>query len=155
MKRIVIILILCFVFSNAQAQMDNPLKDGMPNTVKLPSGEVIYDLTGEWEAIYDTGGWGTLNDTVKITQNDNQFVGIYLIKGDWLVGKNKEKIKGKIKGNLIDEIFMNSAKDIETADLYWAPSKAEISKDGNEILIKRSYEEKGSETIETLTLRRR
>lgn len=71
--------------------MDNPLRDGMPNTVKLPSGEVIYDLTGEWEAVYDTGGWGTLNDTVKIIQNDNQFVGIYLIKGDWLVGKNEEK----------------------------------------------------------------
>jgi hypothetical protein len=42
--------------------MDNPLKEGMPNTVKLPSGEVTYDLNGEWDAVYDSGGWGIYND---------------------------------------------------------------------------------------------
>jgi len=56
MKRILIIVIIGFVFSTVQAQMDNPLKEGMPNTLKLPSGEVIYDLNGEWDAFYDDGG---------------------------------------------------------------------------------------------------
>ena len=89
MKRIVVILILGFIFSTVRAQMDNPLREGMPNTVKLPSGEVIYDLNGEWDAVYDSGGWGMYNDIVKITQKDNQFVGVYMLKGDNLVDKNK------------------------------------------------------------------
>jgi hypothetical protein len=35
MKRILIVLIIGFVFTTAYAQMDNPLKQGMPNTVTL------------------------------------------------------------------------------------------------------------------------
>ncbi len=155
MKRIIVILIIGFVFSTVQAQMDNPLKAGMPNTVKLSSGEVIYDLNGEWEAVYDSGGYGTYKDIVKITQNDNQFVGIYLLDGDNLVGKNKEKIKGKIRGNVIDEVFFNDITDMMTMNLHWAPSEAKISKDGNEIVIKRVLEEKGASTIRTLSLKRK
>jgi hypothetical protein len=155
MKRIIVILIIGFVFSTVQAQMDNPLKEGMPNTVKLPSGEVTYDLNGEWDAVYDSGGWGIYNDIVKIIQNDNQFVGIYMLNGDNLVGKNKEKIKGKIRGNVIDEVLFNDITDMMTMNLHWAPAEAEISEDGNEIVIKRVLEEKGSSTIRTLSLKRK
>ena len=155
MKRIIVILIICFGFVTAQAQMDNPLKEGMPNTVKLPSGEVIYDLNGEWDAVYDSGGWGIYKDIVKITQKDNQFVGIYILKGDNLVDKNKEKIKGKIRGNIIDEVFFNDVTDMMTMDLHWAPGEAKISKDGNELIIKRVLEEKGAQTIRTLSLKRK
>ena len=126
MKRIVVILILGFIFSTVRAQMDNPLREGMPNTVKLPSGEVIYDLNGEWDAVYDSGGWGMYNDIVKITQKDNQFVGVYMLKGDNLVDKNKEKIKGKIRGNMIDEVFFNDITDMMTMNLHWAPISAII-----------------------------
>ena len=41
MKKILVALILGLVFTAAHAQMDNPLKQGMPNTVTLPNGEVI------------------------------------------------------------------------------------------------------------------
>ncbi len=156
MKKIIVIFLIGFVFSTVQAQMDNPLKEGMPNTVKLPSGEVIYDLNGEWDAVYDSGYWaGTFNDIIKITQNDNQYVGVYLLKGDNLVSQNEEKIRGKIKGNVIDEVFFNDITDIETMNLIWAPCKAEISEDGNEIKMKRIYEFKGAETIQTLSLKRK
>jgi len=56
MKKILMALILGLVFSTAYAQMDNFLKEGMPNTVKLASGEVIFDLNGDWDAVWDTGG---------------------------------------------------------------------------------------------------
>jgi hypothetical protein len=46
--------------------MDNPLKEGIPNTVKLEGGDVVYDLNVEWSSLYDTGLWGTLEDVVKI-----------------------------------------------------------------------------------------
>ena len=45
-------------------------------------------------ALYDAGGgWGTYYDIIKIEQNKDQFIGIYLKVGDNLVGKNKEKLK--------------------------------------------------------------
>ena len=58
MKKILFIAIILFLATIVNAQMNNPIKEGMPNTVKLPSGEVIYDLSGEWEAVYDSGGGG-------------------------------------------------------------------------------------------------
>jgi len=57
MKRILIILIIGFVFATIQAQMDNPLKKGMPNTVTLSTGDVVYDLNGEWDAVYETDSY--------------------------------------------------------------------------------------------------
>ena len=56
MKRILIIFIISFVFATVQAQMDNPLKDGMPNTVMLSNGEVVYDLNGEWDSLVEAYG---------------------------------------------------------------------------------------------------
>ncbi len=155
MPKKIMVLVFCILSSTVQAQMDNPLKEGMPNTVKLENGEVVYDLNGEWRSIYDTGGWGTLEDRVKITQKGNQFVGIYLLNGDRLVGKNKEKIKGKIKANVIDEVYFNDVKDFATMTLHWAPSEATISEDGNEIVLKRVLVEKGAPTTRTFALKRR
>ena len=37
MKKIMIGLVIIVVSTMANAQMDNPLKEGMPNTVKLAS----------------------------------------------------------------------------------------------------------------------
>ncbi len=56
MKKILMALILGLVFTAAYAQMDNPLKQGMPNTVTLSNGEVIYDLIGVWDAFYENYG---------------------------------------------------------------------------------------------------
>ena len=114
-----------------------------------------YDLNGDWDAVYDSGGYGAYEDVVRITQKENQFVGIYLIKGDNLVGKNEEKIRGKINGDVIDEVFFNDIKDGATMDLHWAPSQAEISQDGNAIVIKRLWIEKGATTTRTLSLKRK
>ena len=114
-----------------------------------------YDLNGDWDAVYDSGGYGTYEDVVRITQKENQFVGIYLIKGDNLVGKNEEKIRGKINGNVIDEVFFNDIIDGATMDLHWAPSQAEIRQDGNEIVIIRLWKEKGATTTRTLSLKRK
>ena len=114
-----------------------------------------YDLNGDWDAVYDSGGYGAYEDVVRITQKENQFVGIYLIKGDNLVGKNEEKIRGKINGDVIDEVFFNDIKDGATMDLHWAPSQAEIRQDGNEIVIIRLWKEKGATTTRTLSLKRK
>ena len=154
MKRIITIVIIGFVFSTVQAQMENPLKEGMPNTVKLASGEVIFDLNGEWDAVWDTGGYGTYQDVIKITQNEDKLVGIYLLKGDYHLKKGEEKVKGKLKGNAIDEVFLKDV-DPATFELYWIPSQGSISKEGNEIVIKYLREYKGAKTVRTLSLKKK
>ena len=105
MKKVILALIIVLFSTTVHAQTASLLKEGMPNTSILPNGEVIYDLNGDWDVIYDSGGWGIYQDVVKITQTKTQFVGIYLLKGDALVGKNQEKIRGQIRGNVIDEVF--------------------------------------------------
>ena len=68
----------------------------MPNTVTLSNGEVIYDLSGEWDAIYDNKEYGGINkDIVKITQEGNDFFGIKLI-GNQQSPKGSDTIKGKL-----------------------------------------------------------
>ena len=79
MKKILSIVIILFLATIVSAQTENPLKQGMPNTITLSNGEVIYDLSGKWDAIYEREGFDAQRDIVKITQQGNKFVGIKLI----------------------------------------------------------------------------
>ncbi len=129
MKRILIALILGLVFTVVYAQGDNPLKLGMPNTVALPNGEVIYDMSGEWDAIYDNKEYGGINkDIVKITQKGNEFVGIKLIGNQWSP-KGSETIKGELHKDGLKSFFTKTA-------IGWTPSTAKIGERGNKIEIK-------------------
>ena len=129
MKRIPIILIIGLVFTAAHAQMDNSLKQGMLNTVTLSNGEVIYDLSGEWDAIYENKGYGGINkDIVKITQKGNEFVGIKLIGNQW-TPKGAETIKGILEKDGFKSFSTNTQID------GWVPSKVNIREKCNKIEI--------------------
>ena len=142
MKKILMALILGIVFTAAYAQMDNPLKQGMPNTVVLSNGEVIYDLSGEWDAIYDNKEHGGINkDIVKVTQKGNEFVGIKLIGNQW-VGRGSETIKGELEK---DGFKSFAAYTVEG----WAWSTAKISDNCNKIEIETPV--MGTMTYVTLT----
>ena len=130
MKRVLIILVICFGFVTAQAQMDKPLKKGMLNTVTLSTGDVIYDLSGEWDATYYHGYyWGTKKDIVKITQEGNKFVGISLI-GNEMASKGSETIKGELE----KDGFKSVSSYI--IDYDWLPSTVEVGEKCNKIVIK-------------------
>lgn len=142
MKKILMALILGIVFTAAYAQMDNPLKQGMPNTIVLSNGEVIYDLSGEWDAIYDNKEHGGINkDIVKVTQKGNEFVGIKLIGNQW-VGRGSETIKGELEK---DGFKSFAAYTVEG----WAWSTAKISDNCNKIEIETPV--MGTMTYVTLT----
>jgi len=129
MKRVFIILIVCFSFATVQAQMDNPLKKGMPNTVTLSTGDVVYDIDGEWDAVYYSGYFGNKKDIVKITQESNKFVGISLI-GNEMASKGSETIKGELeKGGFKSVLTYYRNYD-------WVPSTGEIGEKCNKIVIK-------------------
>ncbi|MDH3826009.1 MAG: hypothetical protein OET81_02585 [Desulfobacteraceae bacterium] len=131
MKKILMALILGLVFTAAYAQMDNPLKQGMPSTVTLSNGEVIYDLSGEWDAIYDNKEYGGKNeDIVKITQKGNEFVGIKLIGNQWKpVGS--ETIKGELDKDGFKSFYTSTVEG-------WTASDVKIDENCNRIEIETS-----------------
>ena len=129
MKRISIILLIGLVLTAAHAQMDNPLKQGMPNTVTLSNGEVIYDLNGEWDATYDNKHLGGINkDIVKITQKGNEFVGIKLIGNEW-TPKGSETIKGELEKNGFKSLYGNTR-------VGWRDATGTIDENCNTIVVK-------------------
>lgn len=125
MKKILLIVIIGLVYSTVQAQMDSPLKKGMPNTVTLSNGEVIYDLSGEWDAIYEIEGFGSQKDIVTITQQGNKVVGIKLIGWEY-VGKGEETIKGELGKDGFKSLSVNTCEG-------WMPATAKLDKKGNNI----------------------
>jgi hypothetical protein len=143
MKKILIALILGLVFTAAHAQMDNPLKQGMPNTVTLSNGNVIFDLSGEWDAFYDNGSAGTNRDIVKITQEGNKFVGIKLI-GNAYKPKGTETIKGELEKDGFKSLYQNVSGG-------WAPSSGTIGEKCNEIVMKTPNASWGILSVLTLT----
>ncbi len=148
MKIFLMALVLGLVFTVAYAQMDNPLKQGMPNTVRLSNGEVIYDLSGEWDAIYDvqkvTGK--IYKDIVTITQKGNEIVGIRLIGNQWNL-KGSEAIRGKLD--------KDGFKSLQVSTGYgWVSSKAKIGEKCNKIQIQARLPA-GDDNILYITLTRK
>jgi hypothetical protein len=136
MKKFQIALIVIFLFllvfvlsSISQSQDIKKLKAGMHNTVTLSNGEMVYDLNGEWDAIYDNKQYGTNKDVVKITQEGNKFVGIKLIGNIW-VGKGSETIKGELEGDGFKSLYCY----VHTEG-GWTLSKGQVSDRGNKIVI--------------------
>jgi hypothetical protein len=116
------------------------LKSGMPNTITLPNGEVVYDLNGEWDVVYalrsvgffTAGGYESesMKDIVRITQEGNKFAGIKVIGDSW-VGKNQGAVQGELEKNRFGKLYA-----FRGMILRWVPGKGEISEDGNKIVIK-------------------
>ena len=128
MKKTLIIFLITFVSSIVQAQMENPLKEGMPNTVTLSSGEVVYELNGEWDAVFDNDYLGGSKSVVKITQDGNKFIGIALIENQ-NIEKNKEIFNGELEksGFKTFNRYVYMLDDLK-------PSSAKIIDGGNKIL---------------------
>ncbi len=143
MKRILIVLLIGFVIASAYAQTDNPLKQGMVNTVTLSNGEVVCDLNGEWDAHFDYDWLGTSKDIYKITQKGNKFEGVRLI-GIVQVPKGVVSIKGELK--------RNGFKSLDRLSGWgWGPNTGEISENCNKIVCKKFDETIGITLITTLT----
>jgi hypothetical protein len=107
---------------------------GSKKTFTLPSGEVVCDLNGEWDALYENLGMattvGNLTDILKITQQGGSFIGVKMIGTAW-VPKDAVSIKGKLDKNGIKNVrvVLSTLRD-EVLDC-----KGQISEDGNKIII--------------------
>ena len=133
-----LVFVLLIVFASfAIAQMV-----GKPweKTVKLSNGDVILDLSGEWDIqgeFYGPFGFIPRNpppDIVTITQVGTEFSAIKQTGNKWLPAGSET-----IKGELYKEGFKAVYEYIGTLEmdgnLEWAECKWEISNKGNKLLL--------------------
>jgi hypothetical protein len=115
-------------------------------TITLPSGELVCDLNGEWDALYEHHRHGKSTDVLKITQRDGSFEGVKTI-GGVSVPENAVSIRGELSKDGISKVQVvmrviysgDPGRMTETQDLL--DCEGQISEDGSEIIID------GGETI--------
>src|SRR4030067_78082 len=99
-KKIFVVLV-CFIGSIIFISTLNG--QGSKKTITLPSGEVVCDLNGEWDTLYENLGafqqrYGNLTDILKITQHGGSFVGVKMIGTIW-TPKGAVSITGELDKN--------------------------------------------------------
>jgi hypothetical protein len=100
-------------------------------TVTLPSGEVILDISGEWDVVDENYGvhspYGTHQDVFEITQDGASFEAMRM-KGNANTPAGTAGTRGELAKNGFKRVSIITA---------WGPMDAEgqISEDGNKIVI--------------------
>jgi len=116
---------------------------GSKKTTTLPSGEVVCDLNGEWDAFVENYGVSTgapsYPQIMKITQTGSSFVAIRMIDDPWNK-KGSQSLQGELDKSGIKKVTVLFALRNP------AEAKAQISDDGNKIII-----DDGERTRLTLT----
>ena len=101
-------------------------------TVTLPSGEVVCNLNGEWNAQYEHYGpleWvGNIKGVLVIVQEGNTFVGKTTKDTQWSA-KGTDKIRGEI-----DKQGLKKAQ-YSVPTMGWQDTKCEMNKDCNKIIL--------------------
>jgi hypothetical protein len=100
-------------------------------TVKLPNGEEVVDISGEWDSqIENYGPWdgyGKYTNIIKITLEGNSFVGIRM-KSDTWHSPGSESFRGELDKDGIKNLqLMTGMGPID--------AKGQISEDGNMITL--------------------
>ena len=135
----VIVNVLMITF--ASICVSQMAEKGWERTVTLSNGEVVLEMNGEWDCLHEFPGMRGYAIVIEITQEGKTFMGIRLQETPYSP-KGTEAIKGELQGDGFKTVFINRA------DLGWTPCQWEISKNGNEILLK-------DEGVIQLTLTRR
>ena len=104
---------------------------GSKKTITLPSGEVVWDLNGEWDVFIEHygpfEGGGNFPQIVKITQTGSSFVGIRMMEQPWMP-KGSEAIRG--------ELDKSGFKKVQLIAMVGPlDSKGKINEDGNKMII--------------------
>ena len=99
--------------------------------IKLPNGEEVVDLNGEWDSLFESYGryseYGTSENVSKITMKGNSFVGIRMRQDDWHA-PGSVAIRGELDKDGIKKVqIMSGMGPID--------AKGQISEDGNKIII--------------------
>jgi hypothetical protein len=119
----------------ARAQMGGKTWE---KTVTLPNGEVILDMSGEWDSLMEFYGRmiviPPVSDILAITQEGKgtTFIGVKQIGSQW-TPKGSESIKGELNKDGFKSVYAYIG-DIDES-FGWAPCKWEISENGNKVVL--------------------
>ncbi len=121
-------ILACTGLAGAQAAMPTP-------KVKLPNGETVWDLAGDWYALIENygpqAGDGTYPNVYRITQTGGAFTAIR-------VRDNSPPTRGRAGSpSLRGELDKNGFKEVWGIDAGGAswPGKGQINEDGKKIVI--------------------
>ena len=137
MKRRITIWAVCLVVLLAWTGLAfaQTAKAAVMKTVKLPNGQEVFDISGEWDVYVENLNslsiYGTYQQVFKITLEGNSFTGIRL-------KDNPPPSPGKAGSPCMQgEVDKNGIKKIELITSAGArlPSVCKISEDGNKINI--------------------
>ena len=109
---------------------------GWERTVTLSNGEVILDMSGEWDDI--GGGYGIFSwykgspEIVKITQEGNKFTAVKQIGSQW-VPAGAETIKGELGKDGFKVVYAYIGSPAMDGSFDWEECKWEISENGNKV----------------------
>ena len=139
MKRIAIasILTLLLAFTFALVASAEMTTQGWEKTVTLPSGEVILDMRGEWDALiellerYKWTAPKPVPNILLITQEGNTFSAVQQLEGKRFP-KGTEKFKGVLDKDGFKEVQLYACRIVKFA---WVPVTWEISENGNKIVF--------------------
>jgi len=136
MKRIFILCSLVIIVVLSHVGFGQAEKGGTTNTERLQSGEVVYDLTGEWNVMhkqyddnYGSLEWiGSYKEIVTVRQEGYKFVGLKVVEGE-LAGKGPEAIRGEFnkKGFIQGQIYRS--------DTGWRDYQGKITYDRKRIIL--------------------
>ena len=137
MRKMLLIGAVCFVALIAWTGIafSQTAASGAIKMFKLPSGESVFDISGEWDVLvenYDAfSHFGTYRQLYKITQEGNLFTGIRLKDSPppAFAKAGSKCMQGEIDKSGVKKLdFIFAPWDI------W-PSNCKISEDGNKITI--------------------
>jgi hypothetical protein len=137
-KKMSILLILLVVMISLVAYAQKRGKK-WEKTVTIPSGEVILDMSGEWDIFVEYYGafyWlESIKTVTKITQNCTAFTGIRESANKWRP-EGTEIIKGELDEKGFKQVFIELNR-LETSEpVYdWELCAWEISENGNKISL--------------------
>ena len=116
-----------FIFSPQMGKSESP------RTITLPSGKMVCDLSGEWNALYEhyksCVGHGSYKTIVKIKQEGNRFVAIKL-SGPGMAKKGAEVIRGEL-----DQKGFKKGERLLPQWKTWSSCNGEITYDCKKIII--------------------
>jgi hypothetical protein len=139
-KKMVLVLI-CFIgliifISTLHGQ-------GSKKIITLPSGEVVWDLNGEWDAFVENYGprsqFGSYPSVYKITQEGSSLMAIRMIQDPWGGHRGDTTIRGELDKSGFKKVQIITG-------MGPLDSKGQISEDGNKMII-----DDGENTRVTLT----
>jgi len=126
--------------------------EGSKKTITLPGGDVVWDLNGDWDYLFEAGDI-RVRDIVSITQQGGSFVGVKVI-GTPNVPKGAVAIEGELDKNGVKKAVVT----IRPPGTHGSPGRhatqelpstceceGQISEDGNKIIFEGS-------TITTITV---